>query len=482
MLLTLAGGLASAQLSDIAGNPHREAIESMVELGVLLGRGDGRFWPLDNLTRAEAAKVAGYLHGFSPADADAARGWAPAFSDVYVGMGDHEWAVGWINLIAREGIILGYGDGKYHPGAGLQMAQWVTILIRILGREVPGMAWPGDYNQLAHALGLTAGIPYTSSALVNRGEMARFSATAVYDVERVDGTLILETLLAMRDGDDPGTEPPPGQPIFVTIEQSHKLVAAGGGRQVSIVVSVVDETGAPVEEVMVSLHANSGQTNRSAQVSTNFLETDAAGRASFTYTTVAADDGRQVEMLVNVGSDDHSVERRLVLMAANQAAEVVGTVVDPHTGAPLAGAEVMFWLAAQERSVGRVFTDAQGRYEAFVPTGSYDVVFELAHRDMIVGDFTVHGSTYTLNYNKGVLRGVATGLAPGSSIMAIGPGFKSTGRDNWTLVGEVAANGSFVIYLRPGTYQLFVMGRSNPFRTGVVVETGKVTDIGTVKP
>ena len=155
LLLSIGITSVAEPLTDIENNPHRSAIEQMVELGILSGRGDGQFYPDDNLTRAEAAKVAMFLAGFDDQDAEKAKTLPQAFNDVHVGMGAHEWARGWIILAAREDIIGGYGDGKYGPGDNLQMAQWAAILIRILGYEAEGLEWPTGYDQLAGELSLT---------------------------------------------------------------------------------------------------------------------------------------------------------------------------------------------------------------------------------------------------------------------------------------------------------------------------------------
>src|SRR5690554_6736951 len=77
---------AAASISDIENNPHSNAIEQMVELGVLSGRGDGLFCPDDNLTRAEAAKVAVFLAGFDEEEAEQAEALPQSFDDVYAGM------------------------------------------------------------------------------------------------------------------------------------------------------------------------------------------------------------------------------------------------------------------------------------------------------------------------------------------------------------------------------------------------------------
>lgn len=49
--------------------------------------------------------------------------------------------------------------------------------------------------------------------------------------------------------------------------------------------------------------------------------------------------------------------------------------------------------------------------------------------------------------------------------MAIGPDFRSTNLANWTLQAEIKSDGSFILSLFPNTYELFIVGRSNPFKT-----------------
>jgi hypothetical protein len=97
VLLSAVVTTAAEPMTDIGNTPHRNAIEQMVELGLLSSRGDGMFYPDDNLNRAEAAKVAMFLAGFDDQDAAEAKTLSQTFDDVYAGMGDHDWALGWIN-------------------------------------------------------------------------------------------------------------------------------------------------------------------------------------------------------------------------------------------------------------------------------------------------------------------------------------------------------------------------------------------------
>ena len=479
---------ASASMTDIENNPHRNAIEQMVELGVLSGRGDGNFCPEDNLTRAEAAKVAAVLVGFTEDEVQQAEGLPQVFDDVYIGMEDHEWAVGWINLIAGEGIIGGYGDGGYYPGDNLQMAQWAAILIRILGYETEGLEWPAGYDRLADELGLTEGLDYASESYIKRDQMAKFTANAVYNVERPDGSAIIDLLEEPAD-DTPGDiedQPEDDQEqqlesISMSAAVTPQVLPEGGGQTATITVTVTDEDGNPVEGAMVSFHASAFEAGeRNAQLSQSETTTDASGKAIVTYTTLAADDKKMVEINVSAGKDAAMEHGNYKLMAASQAAAVCGVVRDPYTGAPEEGVHIHFISSQTDRSIGFAETDDQGGYFMMVPTGTYHMSFEMAIRDQITVNASSPGQTYTIDNNKGILKGVITGASPGSTVMAIGPGFNRNNPGNWTLQAKIQSDGSFILALSPNTYELFITGSPDPFKTGVAVQSGRVTDLGTV--
>jgi len=492
-ILLSAVGTASASPTDITDNPYKSAIEQMVDLGVLSGRDDGLFYPGDNLTRAEAAKVAAYLAGFTGADAQQATALPSAFDDVYQGMGDHEWAVGWINLVAGQGIIGGYGDGKYYPGDNLQMAQWAAILIRILGYETEGLEWPAGYDQLADDLGLTEGLTYVSDAYIKRDQMAKFTATAVYNVERADGSAIIDMLERQVEDmledaeEEPAEEMPdetkeqPVESISMSVALTPEALTEGGGQTVTITVTVTDADGNPAEGATVSFHASAFEAGeRNAQLSQLQTTTDGSGKARTTYTTLAADDKRMVEINVSAGKDDAMEHGNIKIMAANQAAAVCGVVRNPYTGVPLEGVHIHFMSSETNRSIGFAQTDDQGSYSMIVPTGTYHMSFEMEKRDQITVNVSSPGQTYTIDNNKGILKGVVTGVSPGSTVMAIGTGFNRNSPDNWTLQAETQSDGSFTLALSPNTYELFITGSPDPFKTGVTVHSGQVTDLGTV--
>lgn len=494
MMFLLASAMlatAAEPLTDIVNNPYKKDIEDMVDLGVLSGKGDGKFDPSAKLTRAEAAKVAVVLAGFDADDVAQAAGLPQAFTDVYTGMPAHGWSLGWINLAASENLIAGHGDGKYGPGDNLQMVQWATILIRILGHDTAGLAWPAGYDQLARDLGLTSGLDYASSAYIKRDEMAKFTANAVYHAERPDGTKIID-LLEGKTGepgesvDDPrDDEPDQDQEVWIedinmTFDLSQQILAEGGGQTVSLTVTVTDKAGKPLEGAEVWINANAFESGeRNSQLSVTEGLTNASGQLISKYTSLAADDKRMLEIEVKAAIDGAMEFAEERLMAANQAAIIEGQVRDPFTGAPVEDLNVNFLTSGNYVNVGFVPTDVNGFYSMVVPTGSYQVDFQMAIRDVITVSASNHGQTYRVDNHKGILKGVVSGAAPGSGVMAIDwSAFKDNNPDNFTLQADIQSDGSFVIALAPGNYELFVIGSPFAFKSGVNIQSGQVNDIG----
>ncbi len=273
----------------------------------------------------------------------------------------------------------------------------------------------------------------------------------------------------------------PVESLSVWVEATPESVPAGGGRTVTVNVTVAYNNGYLVEGADVTFNAYSFEAGeRNGQLSQLKATTDALGEARTTYTTLAADDHRFVTVNLSVSKDDVMEHRQLQFTAANQAAKVSGIVRDPFTGAPLEGAIIHFFRNDLNRSIGFVETDAEGRYSVTVPTGNYGLSFDLGIRDQISVNVSSPGESYTVNNKKGILKGVVTGVSAGSKVMAIAPGFRSTNPDNWTLQAEIQSDGSFMLALFPNTYELFIVGRSNPFKTGITVQSGQVTDLGTV--
>jgi hypothetical protein len=97
-----------------AGHWADDAVQYLVEEGVISGYADGSFRPNANVTRAQFAKMLVTALGWSlvtPA--------APTFNDLPAA----NWAYGFVETAVAHGALSGYGDGTFRPGAAVTRAQ-----------------------------------------------------------------------------------------------------------------------------------------------------------------------------------------------------------------------------------------------------------------------------------------------------------------------------------------------------------------------
>ena len=124
----LLGGYENESIStfsDLRGNEwYYQSVAYLERNGIIYGYPDGTFRPNDRITRAEYATMVVRLLDLAPVDTN-------VFDDV----ADH-WAVGYINSAASEGWISGNGYGQFQPDLTITRAQVVTIINRIMGREI----------------------------------------------------------------------------------------------------------------------------------------------------------------------------------------------------------------------------------------------------------------------------------------------------------------------------------------------------------
>ena len=141
LCLGLIAAAPALAFSDVSGEELSEAVEVLSGLGIVSGYSDGSYHPDDALTRAQFCKLAILTEGHG----DQARGSAyrTRFSDVPGG----GWAAPYINLACEEGLVAGYGDGRFGPDDPVTVGQAVTAVLRLLGytAEEIGPFWPGDY-------------------------------------------------------------------------------------------------------------------------------------------------------------------------------------------------------------------------------------------------------------------------------------------------------------------------------------------------
>ncbi|QGU00308.1 hypothetical protein SYNTR_1714 [Candidatus Syntrophocurvum alkaliphilum] len=499
LLFGTMGTVAAANFTDIAGNPQEDAILEMSRLGILEGVGNDQFAPNAELNRAAAAKVAGYLLGYTEQDAVKAAQTEAIFTDI-VGT-SHEWALGWINLMSEEGILRGTGDGLYAPGDPLQMVHWGTILIRVLEHEQSGMNWPNDYNDMVNNLGLEAGLYYNDTGIMNRAEMARMTTTALYNVERPDGQRIVDIVSFRADTlDDWHVPEQPESKIYhnadISVQLSETVVAPGGGQTITITATAIHgPDNRPAAFTNIEFFASVGPHDRNDQLSVNESLTDINGVATSTYTTVAADDGNTIELVAVIQTDnDEWLDRRTFALASNTAAFVSGRIINPFNGEPVTDPEIIVGLYGNPQIHTRLIADDQGNYSGPINANTYDVNIRMNLGDSppYPGEFSGShfriddngdvwigiqkrafsaGNSYTIPSELGVVTGVHNRPA-GTEIYIVR---KS---DQFTQIANISSNGRFMTTLPPGQYWI---GNSvgTTLKDNINIQKGSVTKAGT---
>ncbi len=479
LLGLLTSGLAMASFPDVPAGME-EAVQFLNETRILRGW-DGMFHPDGDFTREQLATVvvrmldaddeAEASHGQRPsmyADAQPAGHWSNGYLIVAYNM---ELMRGWADLD---------GQRVFDPLGVVSFDETIAIVLRALGHEPLTGA---DWRQLNRALALEVGLITPEIAdrgedLATRGEIAGIVYSGMVDVPHATtGRYLADAFDQEEPGDDHAVES-----LNISLELSPSLVPEGGGQTVTISIHVTDHVGTSVEGALVDLNAEAFEAgSRNNQLSPSNTSTDSSGRTQVVYTTRGEDDHRFITVNVAASKDDLMEHAQIQFVAANQAATVSGVLRDPFTGVPVAGVPIHFVPANMDGSIGFVETAADGSYSATLPVGQYSLSPDIQPRDSITVNMSTAGASYTVDFNKGVLKGVVTGVSPGSQVMAIGPGFNPNNRDNWTLQAVVESDGSFVLLLFANTYEIYIVGEWSPFKTGVSVQSGQVTDLGTVK-
>jgi hypothetical protein len=124
LTLFLGGPIAQAQLGftddSIIPSWAEEAIEELMDQGVISGNDDGSFAPNRQLNRAEVSKVIVLASGV---DIDTTGG--PHFPDV----SESTWYYDYIETMYNMGWINGYPDGQFRPGVGINRAEIAKMVV-----------------------------------------------------------------------------------------------------------------------------------------------------------------------------------------------------------------------------------------------------------------------------------------------------------------------------------------------------------------
>ena len=131
MMATGAGAVSYNDLTDKDEIVNKEAVQMLVELGVINGKDDGSYDPTGIVTRAEMAKmICVVLNGGK----DPSLG--SATTNTYTDTASH-WAKNYIEYCTTLGIIAGKGDGTFDPEGDVTVAEAAKMVLVALGYNAP---------------------------------------------------------------------------------------------------------------------------------------------------------------------------------------------------------------------------------------------------------------------------------------------------------------------------------------------------------
>jgi subtilisin family serine protease len=131
------GGAPRAPFSDLVrSDVHTASVDCVVHRGLASGYPDGTYHPRRTVTRGQ---VASFLAGLVRTSRDLAAPTEGRFRDL-----DGIVHRDNIEALAARGIIDGYADGTYRPGAKVTREQFATLLVRTYEQLVGGRIRPSD--------------------------------------------------------------------------------------------------------------------------------------------------------------------------------------------------------------------------------------------------------------------------------------------------------------------------------------------------
>ena len=173
-LVTVSAG--AKDFSDDDSITYKEAVDVISEIGVVDGYTGGDFKPTDVLTRGAAAKIICNLI-LGPTTASALSASTAPFKDVPVS----NVFAGYITYCSQRGIINGYSDGTFRPGATLTGNAFMKMLLGALGYDssiegYTGPNWTVNVIKQAAGIGLDDGNDeFVGSKAVTREEAALYA-------------------------------------------------------------------------------------------------------------------------------------------------------------------------------------------------------------------------------------------------------------------------------------------------------------------
>lgn len=193
MVFTLAISASAASFTDSKDIKHVDAVNTLVELGVIKGYPEGDFRPATPVTRAEMAKMITVILNRGVDDPS-------QFSDGVTDLTDisWNWAKSYITYCYLLDIIAGYGNGEFRPEGNVTVQEAAKMILAALGYDVAqeglvGLNWSVNTNALANQAGIYEGITQGVGEAATRDTIAQMlynmltAQTVSYDVNYYTG-------------------------------------------------------------------------------------------------------------------------------------------------------------------------------------------------------------------------------------------------------------------------------------------------------
>lgn len=242
---------ASVGFVDISDPDVQEAASLLQIMEVVDGNGYGYFFPEMNLTRAQFCKMAVNIRG------EGSKAEAQQNRTIFLDVPATHWGRGYINYASSvtvtdggERLVMGVGDGTFHPDDNIAFDQAVTMTMRLLGytaADVPtGATWYDGYLSTAKTIELLEGLENVAhDAPLTRAQAAILFRNLLFTKSNgsestylsslggseVEGGIVLDVSAKADDGD------PAFQTTIATYKTGRSFDASLEGKEGKVVLN-----------------------------------------------------------------------------------------------------------------------------------------------------------------------------------------------------------------------------------------------------
>jgi hypothetical protein len=281
--------------------------------------------------------------------------------------------------------------------------------------------------------------------------------------------------------------------ISLSLKTSKSLLPSGGGQATQITAHVTHGEDLPVEGAIIYFFASTRTEERVGQLSVTEAVTNEKGIAVSTYITLMEDNNQHITLTATTEGNDCWINKNTYLIASDEVSWCEGRIINPFTGKAHPNTTIDIFNSDNEYYFCyEDIVDENGFYSIAVPPGDYDLRLYLNLEDEDYYSSSYSGShsilqpdniinlrivlkidsnkVYTLNTEMGILKGKVSNLDSSNKIYI-------TKRSGNTVIAEVNPDGSFMIALPEGVYEIDARG-GHILHQGVRVEKGQITNLG----